>query len=148
MFVGFCGQAGLSRDGRVWCLVVTGGLLVACGVVPATPGLLLESSFAQQINGIAGVEQVERVGSELTFTHPNTDGELVQWRVVIDSATVHPSGPDAEPERGDVVSSWYADGVLVEPVGSMSRLPDVFLETGVAQQCYALWDSEAGAWEW
>ena len=98
-------------------MVGTVGLLVACGGVPVTPGSLLASSFAQEINGIAGVEQFERVGSELTFTHPNTDGELVQWRVVIDSATVHPSGPDAEPERGVVVSS-YADGVLVEPVGS------------------------------
>jgi len=133
---------------RVWCLVITVGLLSACGGVPETPGSRLESSFAQQINGIAGVEQFERVASELMFRHPNTDGELVQWRVAIDSATVHPSGPDAEPERGDVVSSWYADGVLVEPVGSMSRLPNVFLESGVAQQCYAFWDSEVEAWGW
>ncbi|SVD89936.1 uncharacterized protein METZ01_LOCUS442790, partial [marine metagenome] len=37
---------------RVWCLVITVGLLSACGGVPATPGSLLASSFAQQINDI------------------------------------------------------------------------------------------------
>ena len=133
---------------RVWCLIVTLILGSGCGDVPETPESRLQSSFVQQIAGVDGVEQFKRTASELTFTHPNADGELVQWRIVIDSATVHPVGADAEPERGDVVSSWYADGVLVVPIGSMARLPETFLETGVAQQCYALWDSEVGAWGW
>ena len=133
---------------RVWCAIAPLIVCAACGLVADTPESLLEMSFARQIAGVVGVEQFDRVASEMTFTHPNTNGDIVQWRVVLDSASVHPTDSGTEPERGDVLSSWYADGILVEPIGSMSRLPQAFLETGVAQECYALWDSDAGVWRW
>ena len=46
------------------------------------------------------------------------------------------------PCRGTFVSSWYADGELIEPIGSMSRLPDEIFDAGIAQDCWALWDAE------
>ena len=133
---------------RLRCVIVAFVLCSACEGVSDTPESLLETSFAQQVAGVNAVEQFERVAKELTFAHPNADGEIIHWQVVIDSVAVHPGGADVEPERGDVGSSWYADGVLIEPIGSMSRLPAAFLQSGVAQQCYALWDSEVGAWGW
>jgi len=133
---------------RLWCVVLALVACSACVEGTLTPKSRLTVSFAQQIAGVDGVKQFERVESEIMFARPNTDGDVVRWRVVIDSVTVHPSNPDTEPERGDVVSSWYADGVLVEPVGSMSRLPEAFLEAGVAQECYALWDSDRKTWGW
>ncbi len=133
---------------RVWCATAALIVSAACGGGADTPESLLEMSFAKQIAGVVGVAHFERVESEMTFTHPNTNGDIVQWRVVLDSASVHPTDSGTEPERGDVLSSWYADGILVEPIGSMSRLPQAFLETGVAQECYALWDSDAGVWGW
>ena len=133
---------------RVWCAIASLIVCAACGGVADTPESLLEMSFARQIAGVDGVEHFERVASEMTFTYPNTDGAIVEWRVVLESASVPPADSGVEPERGDVVSSWYADGILVEPIGSMSRLPEAFLETGVAQECYALWDPDAGVWGW
>ncbi|MFL2433946.1 MAG: hypothetical protein ACJ0H0_03480 [Vicinamibacterales bacterium] len=133
---------------RVWRAITALVVCSACGGVPDTPESLLERSFAQQIAGVGGVDHFEWVASEMTFTHPNADGDVVEWRVVLDSSTVHRGESGTEPERGDVVSTWYADGILVEPIGSISRLPDAFLETGVAQECYALWDQDAGVWGW
>ena len=133
---------------RVWCAIASLIVCAACGGVADTPESLLEMSFAGQIAGVAGVAHFERVESEMTFTHPNTNGDIVQWRVGLDSVSLHPTDSGTEPERGDVLSSWYAAGILVEPIGSMSRLPQAFLETGVAQECYALWDSDAGVWGW
>ena len=58
------------------------------------------------------------------------------------------AGGRGSADPGHVVSSWYADGELIEPLGSMSRLPDAFLDAGIAQDCYALWDEETGRWGW
>ena len=55
---------------------------------------------------------------------------------------------EGAPTQGNVISSWYADGELIEPLGSMSRLPDAFLNAGIAQDCWALWDADAGRWGW
>ena len=121
---------------------------MACEEAVESPVSLLRSSFADQIAGVSGVDAFARNGQELTFTHLNFDGDGVAWRVVIDSVVVDPEDPDLEPVRGDIVSSWYADGMLVEALGSMSRLPDAFLEAGLAQQCYALWDTGAVEWGW
>jgi len=37
---------------------------------------------------------------------------------------------------------------MVESIGSMSRLPNEFLEVGIAQQCYAIWFKEEQEWDW
>ena len=74
---------------RVWC--VTAALIVsaACGGGADTPESLLEMSFAKQIACVVGVAHFERVESEMTFTHPNTNGDIVQWRVVLDLSLIH-----------------------------------------------------------
>ena len=123
---------------------------VAAGCAAAVePGAeSLKASFAAQIEGIASVSAVERTGDTLSFTETRADGAEVRWRVAVESATVAPPDVDGAPVQGRVVSSWRADGELIEPLGSMSRLPDAFLEEGIAQDCWALWDAETGRWGW
>ena len=108
----------------------------------------LKASFAAEIDAVASVGGVERSGDELTFVETREDGAEVRWRVVIDSAAVAEPAAEGAPIQGRVVSSWYADGALIEPLGSMSRLPAAFLDAGIAQDCYALWDEETGRWGW
>ena len=121
-------------------------LATACGA-PAPDADNLKDSFASRIEGVASVSAFERDGDALSFTETRADGDAVRWRVTIDSAVVAPPAGNA-PIQGHVVSSWYADGEAIEPLGSMSRLPDAFLEAGIAQECYGLWDAEAGDWDW
>ena len=100
-----------------------------------------------EIEGVASVSDFERVGDEMTFTHPNTDGEPVAWRVTFESVQLDPPPEEAVPKRGDVISSWYADGERIEPIGSMARLPEDIWQSGVAQDCYALWIAEERRWD-
>lgn len=134
-----------ARLAPVWIAVA-----VAAGCAAAVePGSdNLRASFAAQIDSIESVSGVEHTGDTLTFTETQADGTEVQWRVVIDSAEVAPPAVEGAPTQGNVVSSWYADGELIEPLGSMSRLPDAFLDAGIAQDCWALWDADAGRWGW
>ena len=121
---------------------------VACAAA-VEPGVdNLKASFAAQIDSIGSVSGVAQTGDTLTFTQTRADGTEVQWRVAIDSAVIEEPAVDGAPTQGHVVSSWYADGELIEPLGSMSRLPDAFLEAGIAQDCWALWDADAGRWGW
>ncbi len=132
---------------RAWTLVAGGLLAVAaCAVQPGEVNL--RSSFAEQIASVDGVEDFERDGDELTFSGPDGRGGTGNWRVRIDSVALEP-GPDEQvPYQGHVLSSWRRDGELIEPLGSMSGLPEAFLDTGVAQDCYALWDTASHAWDW
>ena len=126
------------------------GLLAACGGAPSdTPEAdSLRDSFADQIAGVATVSDFERDGDELTFTGPDGSGGEVAWRVTIDSAVVQPWEDESLPYRGVVLSSWYAGGELVQPAGSISNLPPDFLDTGIAQDCWGLWDAAERRWTW
>ena len=108
----------------------------------------LKASFAAEIAAVASVGGVERNGDALTFVETREDGAEVRWLVVIDSAAIAEPAAEGAPIQGRVVSSWYADGESIEPLGSMSRLPAAFLDAGIAQDCYALWDAETGRWGW
>ena len=121
-------------------------LATACAPEPGDENL--KASFAARIEGIASVSSFARAGDELTFTQTRAGDTDVEWRVTIDSVTLEPRPDDAVPVQGGVVSSWYADGELIKQLGSMSRLPDVFLDAGIAQECWALWDAERAAWDW
>ena len=131
------------RGAAAWAVAAAG---CAAAVDPGEDNL--KASFAARIDAIASVGGVERSGDELTFVETRGDGAEVRWRVVIDSAAVAEPAAEGAPISGRVVSSWYADGEPVEPLGSMSRLPAAFLDAGIAQDCYALWDAEAGRWGW
>lgn len=118
--------------------------VVGCAVEPGEENL--KTSFAEQIESVGSVEGLEREGDAIRFTERRTEGDDVSWRVTIDSVSI--VRPGGAPVQGAVSASWYADGQLIEPIGTMSRLPVAFLEAGVAQECYALWDDNAGAWDW
>jgi len=115
----------------------------------AQPGeVSLRNSFVAQIAAIEGVTDFEDTGDELTFTGPDSQRGTSVWRVEITSTMLEPQADDRAPYTGHVISSWYRNGELVEFVGTMSGLPQVYLDTGVAQECYALWDTAANAWDW
>ena len=139
-------HAGVARSGAAWVIAALAAMTAGCGAAEPAAGNL-KASFAAQVEGVASVSAFERDGDALAFTETRADGDEIQWRVTIDSAVVGPP-PGGAPRQGHVVASWYADGELIAPLGSMSRLPDAFLEAGVAQECYALWDAEAGDWDW
>ena len=138
-------MGGLERLGLIWTVAA---VAAGCAAVVEPGADSLMASFAAQIGGVESVSGVEQAGDALTFTETQADGTKVQWRVTVDSAVVEEPAVEGAPTQGHVVSSWYADGELIEPLGSMSRLPDAFLEAGIAQECYALWDTEAGQWGW
>lgn len=132
---------------RAWAVTVVGLMtVVACTMQPGEVNLL--NSFVEQIAAVDGVADFERTGDELTFTGPDGRGGTGNWRVRIDSAVLEPGPDERIPYQGRVMSSWYGDGTLIEPLGSMSGLPKTFLDTGVAQDCYALWDTASNAWDW
>ncbi len=128
--------------------VVAGSLLAvaACAVQPGEVNL--RSSFAEQIASVDGVEDFERDGDELTFSGPDGRGGTGNWRVRIDSVALEPGPDERVPYEGHVVSSWWRDGELIESLGTMSGLPTVIQDAGIAQVCYALWDTAANAWDW
>lgn len=119
-------------------------LIAACAVEPGEENL--KTSFAEQIGSVGSVEELQREGDAIRFIERRADGDDVSWRVTIDSVSI--VRPGGAPVQGAVSASWYADGQLIEPIGRMSRLPVAFLEAGVAQECYALWDDNAAAWDW
>ena len=138
-----CRPRGLAA---VVALTALAGLAAACAPEPGEENL--KASFAAQIEAVATVSAFERTGDELTFTEIREGESDVSWRVTIDSVTLEPRPDDAVPVQGNVVSSWYADGELIEPIGSIYTLPDEFYDAGLAQDCWALWDAERAAWGW
>ncbi len=137
----------MIRIKPAWAMT-TGGLLtvVACAVQPGETSL--KASFAEQIVSLEGVADFGHNDEELTFSGPDGRGGTGNWRVRIDSAALEPRDDERAPYEGHVLSSWYRNGELIEPLGSMSGLPDAFLDAGVAQDCYALWDTASNRWDW
>lgn len=146
--VGVAGRQTAGASARLGLLWAVAAAAAGCAAAVEPTADNLRASFAAQIDSVESVSGVEQTGDTLTFAETQDDGTEVQWRVVIDSAVVEPPAVDGAPTQGNVLSSWYADGEPIEPLGSMSRLPDAFLDAGIAQDCWALWDAEAGQWGW
>ena len=123
------------------------GLAIGCGGGPPDADSL-RTAFAEQIMSVSTVGNFDRDGDQLTFTGPGASGGEAAWLVRIDSAVVEPHEDQSVPYRGLITSSWYADGQLIEPVGTMSGLPSAFLDIGIAQDCWGLWDPTEGRWTW
>ena len=137
----------LSPRARAWGVIVIGVLtLAACAMHPGE--INLRDSFAEQIASVDGVQDFERDGDELRFSGPDGRGGVANWRVRIDSVELKPGPDERVPLEGHIVSSWWRDGELIEPLGTMSGLPTVLQDSGIAQACYALWDAELNAWSW
>ena len=133
----------VRRAKGMWLAAV---LVVGACSTPDT--ISLQQSFVAQVEAIGIVRDFQRDGDELEFSAPDASGADVIWRVHIDSVAVEPSDDERYPYQGVVKSSWYANGELVEPDGVISFLPTEFLDQGIAQECWALWEEESGHWDW
>lgn len=110
----------------------------------------LRESFAQQLAANSAVKNFHRNGDEFTFLGPDRNGGQVTWRVKIDSAYVEAAGEDRTPPKGIVKSSWHANERIVLPSsdGQRSNLPQALLANGLAQECWAFWNSSEKRWGW
>ena len=132
------------------------GVLVAAGVVLTLaaagcgkPGVNdLRDSFAQQLAANKYVKDFQRNADDLTFTGPGADGSVTKWRVHIDSADIADTQDADKPYKGTVKSSWYAGDFKVVPDRDESNLPLELISTGLAQDCWALWNKTTQKWEW
>ena len=122
-------------------------LLAGCAGSTGPTTTTLKTSFADQIASIDHVENFGRNGDELTFTRLDGAGDEIQWRVVIDEATVEQPREDGQPLRGIVKSSWFMNDRPVRISGDVSNLPLWVLDAGLSQECWALWEEEDG-WGW
>lgn len=142
-------------------LIMTNRILIVCAffsvvvgtsygcAAPVEPNAqTLRLSFAAQVASIDTVHEFARDGDDLTFIGPDGSGGDAAWLVHIDSAVVESVGDESTPDRGVVMSTWYRDGELIEVVNSMSLLPEQFLDQGIGQECWALWETSTGQWDW
>ena len=108
----------------------------------------LKDSFVEQLIANSFVRDVQRDGDTITFSAPTAAGPAGSWRVTVDSAVIEPQDTEATPFKGTVTSSWYENGTLVQPQGRESQLPLELTSNGLAQECWALWNSASSRWEW
>ena len=109
----------------------------------------LRDSFAEQIATSSFVTDFARDGDELRFSSPDDAGSTIRWRVRIDSLLVEPKEFDeAMPYVGRITSEWYADGEIVEYLGTMTALPQKFQDRGLGQECWAYWVEAERRWDW
>jgi hypothetical protein len=108
----------------------------------------LRESFARQLSANTSVKDFQQSGDDLRFSGPSVDGGVAKWRVHLDSATIESNNDPDKPYKGIVKSSWYADDVEVLAGARESNLPPELISTGLAQDCWALWNKAARKWEW
>ena len=137
---------GARSESGLAAAAVLAVLTAACAPQPGEENL--KASFAAQIEAVPTVTSFAREGDELAFTETREGDSDVAWRVTIDSVALEPRPDEAVPFQGNVVSSWYADGELIEPIGSIYTLPEEFFDAGLAQDCWALWNAEQATWGW
>jgi len=132
---------------RVWLVALVAALAMpACAKRPDESNL--RESFTAQIAKISNVTDLALSGDVLTFLGPDGRDGTASWLVRIDSIGLSPGSSELLSHEGHILSSWWRDGELIEPLGAMSGLPDVFLDIGIAQDCYALWDTVSNTWDW
>lgn len=120
--------------------------LAGCSTEPSAGSL--RDSFSRQIEQVELVQDFEQKGDTITFSRLDGAGELIEWQVHIDSAVVEKQDDESMPFKGTVKSSWRLDGQPVAIRGDVSGLPMWILETGISQDCYALWEADAERWGW
>lgn len=109
----------------------------------------LHASFAAQIATSSFVTNFERDGDEMTFSGPDGAGGIAAWQVRIETSFVEPNEFDpVAPYQGRITSEWIADGTVVEYLGTMTALPQEFLDLGLGQECWAYWVAADRRWDW
>ena len=125
-------------------LLAAAGL--GCGGGPGVESL--RESFAQEIEVIDFVHDLEIDGDDLTFFRPDGSGQDVSWRVHLDSAIVERQDDEAMPYRGIISASWYANDRMIGSRGSTSELPLWILDAGLSHECWAFWEQSTSRWNW
>lgn len=134
-----------ARGGWTVVAIIAALAMAGCG----KPGVEdLRESFAQQLASNRFIQDFRQSGEDLLFSGPRADGGVAQWRVHIDSAVIEPNSDARQPYKGVVKASWYMNDRIVQPSGRDSNLPLELTGTGLAQECWALWDKTAGKWGW
>jgi len=133
---------------RVVCLTVSALAACRAAAPERRQEQQLRDSFAQQIASIGIVRDFHRDGDTLSFSARYGHELDAKWRVQIDSATIELQADGTTKDKGLVKSSWYVNGEPIRPRGSQSDLPLPFLDAGIAQECWALWDSSSHQWSW
>jgi hypothetical protein len=141
-----CGGTGTGTGSSTAVPAVPAGAETAAGAAPDAASL--RDAFAERIASSTFVREFDRNGDELRLLGPDGAGGEGRWRIQIDEATVEPYDDDATPYMGAITASWFVNDQPVRPEGAESYLPVEFLDRGVAQECWALWDPSAGAWGW
>ncbi len=122
-------------------------LLAGCAMQPGEANL--QDSFTAQIAAVEGVDNLELTDGELTFRGPDGRGGTGDWHVRIESAVLEARDDERVPFEGHIRSTWSLNGTPVDPpMRAMSFLPQEFLDSGIAEVCYALWDADQNAWDW
>jgi hypothetical protein len=144
----------MLRTRLIRTLIVTSALVVAIGCGKPSENDLRDS-FAQQLAANKYVKDFQRNGDEMQFTGPGADGTVIKWHVHIDSTVIEETTKDTrdlqaaeKPYKGTVKSSWYAGTFKVEPDRYESNLPLELISTGLAQDCWAVWNKTTKKWEW
>jgi len=76
-------------------------------------------------------------------------GGTAAWLVRIERSFVESNEFDPiAPYQGRITSEWVADRAIVECLGSMTALPQEFLDRGVGQECWAYWLAAEKRWDW
>lgn len=141
---------------RLLLALVVAGTTLGCAQPQADPPAepeadeaTLRDSFANRIATSSFVTDFSRDGDTLRFTGPDGQGGTASWVVRIDTAQVEPNQfDDAMPYQGHVIAEWHADGEVVEYLGTMTALPQAFLDRGLAQECWAYWIDAEHRWDW
>lgn len=120
----------------------------ACSSKPSESSL--RDSFARQLSANPAVKDFQRAGDDLLFSAPGAEGGTAHWRVRVDSAVIEPTDDARAPYKGSIKASWYSNGQLVRPSrnGRDSNLPIELTATGLAQECWAMWDQSGKKWGW
>jgi hypothetical protein len=134
---------------RIPALVVALALMLGgCGKPSPESGL--RDSFAAQVAANKAITDFKRQGDDLFFTGPGVDGGTAHWRIHIDSSVIEATDDERAPLKGMVKSSWYANDQNIKPSasGRDSNLPVPLTSTGLAQDCWALWNPKTSKWGW
>src|ERR671931_1464352 len=135
---------------RALVVCLSAFMLAACRAAAPTERReqQLADSFARQIVSTGIVRDFRRDGDTLSFSARYGNQPDAKWRVHIDSATIEAQVDKTTGDKGVVKSSWYVDGEPIRPRGSQSDLPLPFLDAGIAQECWAVWDNSSHQWSW
>ena len=112
-----------------------------------TPEDRLRLSFARQIESVPSVRDIDFAEDGLYFVGPDGSDGQASWRVVIDDVEIE-TQPNGSPYRGNVSSRWYRDGEEIPALPTAPTLPEPYLEWGLSQMCFALWDVVDQRWSW